>query len=260
MFEFIETNVTNNTLVITINREKVYNALNTKSKMEIIKAIKSAAKDDAVRSIVLTAKGKAFCSGQDLNDRTVNDPGKRVDIGKTIEEEWNPLVLAIRNSEKLVIGAINGVAAGAGLSVALACDIKVAAPGTRFICGFTQIGLAPDAGLSSTLVKSLGYSKALEFSLMGKPLLAEELEKFNLINHIAPSPLEKAMEIASSINALAPLAVKMVKKNLKAAIDQDFDKVLEQEKYSQRFLGFSDDYQEGVRAFLEKRQPQFKGQ
>jgi 2-(1,2-epoxy-1,2-dihydrophenyl)acetyl-CoA isomerase len=181
MFEFIETNIANNTLVITINREKVYNALNTKSKMEIIKAIKSAAKDDTVRSIVLTAKGKAFCSGQDLNDRTVNDPGKRVDIGKTIEEEWNPLVLAIRNSEKLVIGAINGVAAGAGLSVALACDIKVAAPGTRFICGFTQIGLAPDAGLSSALVRNLGYSKALEFSLMGKPLLAEDLEKFNLI-------------------------------------------------------------------------------
>lgn len=260
MYEFIETEIINSTQVITINRERVYNALNTQSKMEIIKAIKFANKDESVRSIVLTAKGKAFCSGQDLNDRAVNDPGKRVDIGKTIEEEWNPLILAIRNSEKLVIGAINGVAAGAGLSVALACDIKITAPGVRFICGFTQIGLAPDAGLSSTLVKGLGYSKALEFSLMGKPLLAEELKDCNLINHVDPSPLEKAMEIAGQINALAPLAVKMVKKNLKAAVDQEFDKVLEIEKFTQRFLGFSDDYQEGVRAFLEKRQPQFKGQ
>lgn len=260
MFEYIEVKNDNQTCIITINREAVYNALNRDSKFEIIKAIKEANKDQAVRSIILTAKGKAFCSGQDLNDRTVNDPGHKVDLGKTLDEEWNPLMNAIRNSEKLVIAAINGVCAGAGLSMALNCDIKIAMPGIKFISGFTQIGLAPDAGLSSLLTKGLGYSKALEFSLMGKPLLSEELLSFNLINHLAESPLEKAMEMAAQVNSLAPLAVKMVKKNLKAALDLSFNQTLEQEKATQRFLGFSDDYKEGVRAFLEKRKPQFLGQ
>ena len=260
MFEYIEVKNENQTCIITINREAVYNALNRDAKFEIIKAIKEANKDQSIRSIILTARGKAFCSGQDLNDRTVNDPNQKVDLGKILDEEWNPLMNAIRNSEKLVIAAINGVCAGAGLSMALNCDIKVAMPQIKFISGFTQIGLAPDAGLSNLLTKNLGYSKALEFSLMGKPLLSEEMITFNLINHISEAPLEKAIEITSKINALAPLAVKMVKKNLKAACDQSFNETLEQEKATQRFLGFSEDYKEGVRAFLEKRTPQFKGQ
>src|SRR5690554_1190943 len=259
MFEYIEVKNDDQTCIITINREAVYNALNRDSKFEIIKAIKEANKDENIRSIILTAKGKAFCSGQDLNDRTVNDPNEKVDLGKTLEEEWNPLMTAIRNSEKLVIAAINGVCAGAGLSMALNCDIKIALPEVKFISGFTQIGLAPDAGLSSLLTQNLGYSKALEFALLGKPLLSEKMLQFNFINEISPSPFERAMEIASQVNALAPLAVKMVKKNLKAAMDLSFEQTLEQEKATQRFLGFSEDYKEGVRAFLEKRKPQFTG-
>jgi len=259
MFEYIEVKNENQTCIITINREAVYNALNRDSKFEIIKAIREANKDQDIRSIILTAKGKAFCSGQDLNDRTVNDPNQKVDLGRTLEEEWNPLMNAIRNSEKLVIAAINGVCAGAGLSMALNCDIKIAMPQVKFISGFTQIGLAPDAGLSSHLTKNLGYSKALEFALMGKPLLSEEMLAYNFINEISSSPLETAIQMASQINELAPLAVKMVKKNLKAAMDLDFNQTLEQEKFTQRFLGFSEDYKEGVRAFLEKRKPKFLG-
>lgn len=259
MYQYIQTTNTNGTLIITINREQVYNALNRDSKFEIVRAIRSAQKDSEVKSIILTAKGRAFCSGQDLNDRTVNDPNTKVDIGRTIEEEWNPLISAIRNSEKLVIAAINGVCAGAGLSMALACDIKISPPQNKFICGFTQIGLAPDAGLSSMLSKSMGYSKALEFALLGKPLFSEDLINFNLINHIDPAPLERALTICEQINALAPLAVKMIKKNFKLAVDASFEKVIEQEKYAQRFLGFSEDYREGVSAFLEKRKPSFKG-
>lgn len=259
MFEYIEVKNDNQTCIITINREAVYNALNRDSKFEIIKAIKGANKDQDIRSIILTAKGKAFCSGQDLNDRTVNDPNEKVDLGKTLEEEWNPLMTTIRNSEKLVIAAINGVCAGAGLSMALNCDIKIALPEVKFISGFTQIGLAPDAGLSALLTQNLGYSKALEFALLGKPLLSEQMFQFNFINEISPSPLDRAIEISSQVNALAPLAVKMVKKNLKAAMDLSFDQTLEQEKATQRFLGFSEDYKEGVRAFLEKRKPQFTG-
>lgn len=259
MYETLKYEVRNMTAVITINRPQVYNALNVQGKLDIISALKAANKDTKVRSIVLTGEGKAFCSGQDLNDRTVDATKGPVDIGHTLETEWNPLVTAIRSSDKLVIGALNGVCAGAGLSVAMACDLKVAAPGVRFIAGFTQIGLAPDAGLSFQLVRGLGQAKALEFALTGRPLLSEEMLDYNLVNEVHPAPFERALEWAATVNGLAPLAVKMVKKNFQLAAEARLDEVLEREKHVQRFLGFSEDYKEGVGAFLAKRPPEFKG-
>jgi 2-(1,2-epoxy-1,2-dihydrophenyl)acetyl-CoA isomerase len=259
-FETIKFEIKDATAIITINRPQVYNALNVQGKLDIITAIREANKDATVRSIILTAEGKAFCSGQDLNDRTVDASKGPVDIGVTIETEWNPLIDSIRSSDKLVIGAIQGVAAGAGLSVALACDLKIAAPGVRFISGFSQIGLAPDAGMSFLLVRQLGYTKALEFALLGKPLLAESMLEYNFINSIAENPLEEALKLATTINQLPPLSVKMVKKNFQFANEKELGEVLNREKYVQRFLGFSQDYKEGVSAFLEKRKPEFKGQ
>lgn len=258
-FETIKYEVIGATALITINRPQVYNALNVQGKLDIISAIKEANKDNAVRSIVLAAEGKAFCSGQDLNDRTVDASKGAVDIGHTIETEWNPLIGAIRESGKLVIAAIQGVCAGAGLSVALSCDMKIAAPGVRFISGFSQIGLAPDAGMSFMLVRQIGYSKALEFALLGKPLLSENMLEYDFINRIAQNPLEEAMKLSEEINNLAPLSVKMVKKNFQFASEKELAEVLDREKYVQRFLGFSKDYKEGVGAFLEKRKPQFNG-
>lgn len=259
-FETIKFEIENGTAIISINRPQVYNALNVQGKLDIIQALKEANKNSEVRSIVLAAEGKAFCSGQDLNDRTVDASKGPVDIGHTIETEWNPLIEAIRSSEKLVIGAIQGVCAGAGLSVALACDMKVAAPGIRFISGFSQIGLAPDAGMSFMLVRQMGYTKALEFALLGKPLLSEQMLDYNFISEIHEAPLSRARELATEINKLAPLSVKMVKKNLQFAYEKELSEVLDREKYVQRFLGFSKDYKEGVSAFLEKRKPEFKGQ
>ena len=258
-FETIKYEVKNNTAIVTLNRPEVYNALNIQGKLDIISAIKEANKDTSIRSIILAAEGKAFCSGQDLNDRTVDASKGPVDIGHTIETEWNPLIEAIRNSEKLVIAALQGVCAGAGLSVALAADMKIAAPGIRFISGFSQIGLAPDAGMSFMLVRQMGYTKALEFALLGKPLLSEQMLEYNFINRIAENPLETALELAKEINNLPPLSVKMVKKNLQYANEKELNEVLAREKYVQRFLGFSQDYKEGVTAFLEKRKPEFKG-
>lgn len=259
-FETVKFEINNGTAVITINRPQVYNALNIQGKLDIISAIREANKDATVRSIVLAAEGKAFCSGQDLNDRTVDATKGPVDIGHTIETEWNPLIDAIKNSDKLVIAAIQGVCAGAGLSVALAADMKVAAPGVRFISGFSQIGLAPDAGMSFMLVRQLGYTKALQFALLGKPLLSEDMLGYNFINSISENPLQGALDLASEINKLAPLSVKMVKKNFQFAQEKELGEVLNREKYVQRFLGFSTDYKEGVGAFLEKRKPEFKGQ
>ena len=140
-----------------------------------------------------------------------------------------------------------------------ACDFKVAAPKLRFISGFSQIGLAPDAGMSFMLVRQMGYTKALEFALLGKPLLSEEMQEYNFINHIAEECIAKALEMAAEINNLAPLSVKMVKRNFHFANEKELGQVLEREKHVQRFLGFSQDYKEGVSAFMEKRKPQFLG-
>jgi 2-(1,2-epoxy-1,2-dihydrophenyl)acetyl-CoA isomerase len=258
-FETIKYEVSDGTAVITINRPQVYNALNVQGKLDIIAGLREANRDAGVRSIVLTAEGKAFCSGQDLNDRTVDASKGPVDIGHTIETEWNPLIEAIRTSEKLVIAAINGVCAGAGLAVALACDLKVAAPGVRFISGFSQIGLAPDAGMSFMLVRQMGYTKAIEFALLGKPLLSEAMLEYNFLNKIAEAPLDEARNLAQEVNKLAPLSVKMVKRNFQFANEHELGDVLAREKYVQRFLGFSQDYKEGVSAFLEKRKANFKG-
>ncbi len=258
-FQTIKYELKNMTAVITINRPQVYNALNVQGKLDIISAIKEANKDSSVRSIVLAAEGKAFCSGQDLNDRSVNATLGPVDIGHTLDTEWNPLIDAIKSSDKLIIAAIQGVCAGAGLSVALACDLKVAAPGIRFISGFSQIGLAPDAGMSFMLVRQMGYTKALEFALLGKPLLSEQMLEYNFINSIAENPVDEAVKLAEQINNLAPLSVKMVKKNFQYANEKGLGEVLNREKYVQRFLGFSEDYKEGVTAFLGKRKPQFNG-
>jgi len=258
-FETVKYEIQNGTAVITINRPEVYNALNVQGKLDIISAIREANKDTSVRSIVLAAEGKAFCSGQDLNDRTVDASKGPVDIGHTLETEWNPLISAIRSSDKLIIAAVQGVCAGAGLSVVLACDMKVAAPGVRFIAGFSQIGLTPDAGMSFMLTRQMGYTKALEFALMGKPMSSEDMLQYGFINTISETPLVQAMELSASVNALAPLSVKTVKKNFQFALDKELVSVLEREKHTQRYLGFSQDYKEGVSAFLGKRKPEFKG-
>lgn len=258
-FKYIKTDIKEQTGIVTINRPEVYNALNVESKLEIIKAIKIFNIDQNVRSIILTGEGKAFCSGQDLNDRTVDATKGPVDIGITLRREWNPLVKAIRTSEKIVIAAINGVAAGAGLSVALACDLKVTIPKNRFINGFTQIGLAPDAGMDHHLARAMGYSKALEFALFGKPMTSEEALDYGFINEINDDYMGRSMELSTQVNSLAPLSVKLVKKNLLFAMDEDFQSVVDRETYAQRFLGFSEDYKEGVGAFLGKRKPNFKG-
>jgi 2-(1,2-epoxy-1,2-dihydrophenyl)acetyl-CoA isomerase len=249
-----------NVVTITINRPKVYNALTRDAKLEIIKSIKTANKDDSVRAIILTGEGKAFSSGQDLNDRTVQAGEVAVDLGHTLETEWNPLVNSIRESKKIVIGALNGVVAGAGLSVALACDLINSRPGVKFVSGFSALGLAPDAGSTFTFLKAFGYQKTLEFFLFNNPLFSEDLEKAGMINYIGDDYMEQASIWANQIAGMAPLSLELMKKNLKLAMDSTFAESMQNETDTQRFLGNSSDYQEGLKAFFEKRKPEFKGQ
>jgi len=258
-FKYISYEENNLSAIITINRPEVYNALNIEAKMEIIQAIREANKSLLVRSIILTGAGKAFCTGQDLNDRSVQASLGPIDLGHTLETEWNPLVNAIRDSKKIIIAAINGVCAGAGVSVAIASDLIISKPLVKFIGAFSKLGLAPDAGSTYTFVRALGYQKTMEFFLLGAPLTSEQMLEAALVNALSEDPMKLALDYASTINKLSPLSTEMIKKNIKSSLDSSYNESMEREKQTQRFLGNSADYKEGLDAFLNKREPNFSG-
>lgn len=247
------------TVTITMNRPELYNALNAEAKMEIVQAIREANKSPTVHSIILTGAGKAFCTGQDLNDRSVQATNDTIDLGHTLQTEWNPLVMAIRDSKKIIIAAVNGVCAGAGISVAISCDLIVSKPGVKFVGAFSKLGLAPDAGSTYIFTRALGYQKTMEFFLMGDALTSEELLNAGLINSLNEDVYLRAQEYAQNINKLSPLSTEMIKKNIKASLDSTYNESIERETHVQRFLGNSSDYKEGLTAFLAKRPPQFTG-
>ena len=244
--------VSGETDIITINYPKVFGALGREGKFELTHAVENT----KASSVVLTGTGKAFCSGQNLEDRSVQG---EVDLGKTLETEWNPLINAIRQCPRPVICAINGVCAGAGLSLAFACDLVVAKPKLRFVSGFTAIGLTPDAGSSFAFTRALGPKRAMEFFLWNRPLFTEDLCEAGLINQASEDVLETAKSWARDINAMAPLAVIELKKNIQLAFEGHFEESMQRETSAQHFLGNSKDYKEGLSAFLEKRSAQFQG-
>ena len=240
--------------IITLNRPEVYNALGKDDKFLLRKLIKRANKSSGVRSLVLTAEGKAFCTGQNLGDRSVQD---NVDLGHTLETEWNPLITDIRESQKIVIAAVNGVCAGAGLALALNCDLILAHPKAKFISSFSKLGLAPDAGCSALFIHSLGYQKTMEFFLLSEPLTASDLFRAGLVNRLEERPLEEAVSWAKKLSALPLKTMAAIKKNLQRAMDVDYSESLKGETCTQRYLGNSPEYQEGLKAFMEKRTPIF---
>lgn len=248
------------TLILKINRPKVYNALTKDAKLELISLIRKADRNPEVRTLILTGEGKAFCTGQDLNDRTVRGDEAPVDLGTTLETEWNPLVNAIRECSKPVIAAVNGVCAGAGVSVALACDLIIAESEAKFVSGFTKLGLIPDAGSSHKFARAMGQQKAFEFFVFNRALMPEHMEEYGLINGHDERPLEVCLKWAASLNKMAPLSLSTLKTNLQQAQDLPYNEMLDREIAAQRTLGNSLDYKEGLSAFFEKREPQFKGQ
>jgi 2-(1,2-epoxy-1,2-dihydrophenyl)acetyl-CoA isomerase len=256
-YNFINFEISNMTSIISFNRPEVYNALNKEAKLEILKALEETEKMKNIGAIIITGEGKAFCTGQDLNDRSVKANEEAVDLGHTLETEWNPLVKFIKKSKKIVIGAINGVCAGAGLPLAMSCDLIVAKPGVKFISGFSRLGLAPDAGSTFTFAKTLGYQKTLEFFLFNNPLTSEDLLENKLVNFIQDDPLAFAKELSQKVNGLAPESVNRIKQNIQFALEGTYEKSMEREIDCQRFLGNSENYKEGLKAFFEKRKPQF---
>jgi len=242
---------------ITLNRPDRLNSF-TRAMHAELQAALDVSKD--ARVIILTGAGRGFCAGQDLNDRAVA-PGETVDLGETVEESWNPLIRRLATMPQPVIARVNGVAAGAGANIALACDIVVAARDAKFIQSFSALGLIPDSGGSWHLPRLVGQARALGLALTGEPLLAEQAADWGLIWKAVDGELLdlEVDAIATKLASLPPLGLSAIKKIIRTTGERTLDQELDLQRDEMRRLGFTEDYREGVAAFLEKRPAKFVG-
>jgi 2-(1,2-epoxy-1,2-dihydrophenyl)acetyl-CoA isomerase len=245
-------------LTLTLNRPDALNSFTVEMKEALLAALKDAARDREVRAIVLTGAGRAFSAGQDLKERQA--PGV-ADLGTELRVRYNPIISAMRRLEKPIVGAINGVAAGAGISIALACDIIIAAENATFIEAFTRVGLVPDTGSSWFLPRLIGPARAAEMFFTADPVDAATAERIGLINRVVPADklMDEATALAARLAKSAPIALALAKRALNRALDSTLDEALDFEAQLQSVAGRSNDHREGVAAFVEKRPANFKG-
>src|SRR5689334_2142203 len=246
--------------VVTLNRPDRLNSFNEEMHERLAEALDMAETDEGCRALLLTGAGRGFCAGQDLANR-VFEPGQVPDLAGTIERFYNPLVRKLRGLHMPVICAVNGVAAGAGANIALACDIVIAAKSAKFIQSFANIGLIPDSGGTWTLPRLAGQARAMGLALTGEPLTAERAEAWGMIwKCVDDDQLQAEVDALASKFASAPTrGLAETKKLIRESGTRSLSDQLDRERDAQRMLGRTSDYKEGVGAFMEKRAPKFNG-
>lgn len=255
MYKAILFEVADKVATITINRPDSYNAMNDDLEHDLKAAFKACAEQEEIRVVVFTGAGKAFCSGQDLKE------GGTDNLGETVRRRYNPLITSMRNLPKPIICKLNGVAAGAGASLALACDMIIASEYASLIEVFINIGLVPDSGSSFFLPRIVGSLKAFELASTSKKVKAEEALSLGLVNKVVPATeLDAAVNEMAMHYANAPTyGIGLIKKMFNESYHSNLEQMLELEAQYQQLAGDSEDFKEGVAAFLEKRKPNFKG-
>jgi 2-(1,2-epoxy-1,2-dihydrophenyl)acetyl-CoA isomerase len=250
--------VSENVLTISFNRPEKHNAVNEQMKKELLDAFRQAEKDPAVKCIVLRGAGeKAFCSGQDLKEYQE----AKSSMKEMLEKGYNPIIKQMRTMEKPIIGMINGAAAGAGFSFALACDMRIMSDKAKLIQAFVRIGLVADSGSHWFLPRLVGTAKAFEFAATGKDIDSIEAKEVGLVNHVVPhTDLEKVTyEFAKKLAVGATKAIGIIKRTLNKSLSMSFDELLAYEAMMQEIAAQSHDHSEGLTAFIEKRAPKFEG-
>jgi len=257
-FETILFSVDDSVARLTLNRPDRLNSFTEQMHGEVAQALEQAA---SARVLVLTGAGRGFCAGQDLSDRAVAPGGDGVDLGESLENRYNPLIRKLTSLPMPVICAVNGVAAGAGANIALACDIVIAAKGAKFIQSFANIGLIPDSGGTSILPRLAGQARALGLALTGEPLTAERAEAWGMIwKCVDDEKLSAEVDALATKFASAPTrGLALTKQLIRESGARTLDAQLDVERDAQRTLGRTSDYKEGVGAFMEKRKPKFTG-
>ncbi|MGH7859137.1 MAG: 2-(1,2-epoxy-1,2-dihydrophenyl)acetyl-CoA isomerase PaaG [Candidatus Binatia bacterium] len=246
---------------ITLNRPEVLNSFNTAMARELQTALDGAGKDERVRALLLTGGGRAFCAGQDLDEVKPREGKPPVELSRILDENYNPIVRRIRALEKLVVCAVNGVAAGAGANVALACDLVLASSKASFIQAFAAIGLVPDSGGTFFLPRLVGVPRAAAMMYLGDRVSAQQALEIGMIYKVCePEALaEEALRLARHLATRPTRGLGLAKRALNRSLSNDLDAQLDLERDLQSEAGRTHDYDEGVRAFLEKREPKFQG-
>ncbi|WP_438826567.1 2-(1,2-epoxy-1,2-dihydrophenyl)acetyl-CoA isomerase PaaG [Raoultella terrigena] len=261
MEAFILSTVEQGVMTITLNRPDRLNSFNDLMHQQLAECLTQAERDDSVRCLLITGAGRGFCAGQDLNDRNVDPSGPAPDLGLSVERFYNPLVRRLAALPKPVIAAVNGVAAGAGATLALGCDIVLAARSASFVMAFSRLGLVPDCGGSWFLPRVAGRARAMGLALLGEKLSAEQAAQWGMIWQLVEDAelADASLQLARHLAAQPTFGLGLIKQALLAAETNGLDAQLDLERDYQRMAGRSADYREGVSAFLAKRPPQFSG-
>ncbi|MCL5116653.1 MAG: enoyl-CoA hydratase-related protein [Firmicutes bacterium] len=258
-YQWLELEVAERVATIALNRPETLNALTDGLLKELTDAVKSVEKNPEVRVLVLTGRGRGFCSGQDL--KSFQDSAGERDIGAHLDQFYHPLIRKLATLEKPTIAMINGVVAGAGMSLALACDLRVAAEGARFSQAFVRIGLVPDSGSTYFLPRLIGYSRALEMAMTGMMVDDQTALNWGLINRLVPKEQleQETYSLARSLASGPPLALGMIKRGIAWGASHDLNDAMEREKDFQIEAARTEDHAEAVKAFFTKQVPQFRG-